>query len=144
MKYSAVWAFDVDGTLVGALRSDRLRPGAGRLLAALASRGVTAVLWSAGGSDYAQRMAERHGIDHHFAAFYAKSDRDRSARYVVDHFDADHRPAVYVDDSPADLPLGARVVDVPPFIGNSDADRALFVVLDHLDRHLLAGAGHLP
>jgi hypothetical protein len=59
--------------------------------------------------------------------------RDLSTRYVVDHFDLAHRPDVFVDDSPADLPLDARVVSVPQFIGGNTADRALFDVLDALD-----------
>ena len=57
-----VWLFDVDGTLVGSVRSDRLRPGAQELLNELDGRGVTCVLWSAGGAAYARRMAQQHGI----------------------------------------------------------------------------------
>ena len=65
MGASGTWAFDVDGTLIGSIRSDRLRPGAAELLAALVERGVTCVLWSAGGDEYAARKAREHGIDGH-------------------------------------------------------------------------------
>lgn len=39
-----VWAFDVDGTLIGSIRSGVLRPAGCELLTALAARGVLAVL----------------------------------------------------------------------------------------------------
>ncbi len=91
------------------------------------------MLWSAGGADYARRKAGDHGLGDRFVEYYAKAVRDPSMRYVVDHFDRSHRPDVFVDDSPVDLPLGARVVPVPQFIGGNIADRALFDVLDSLE-----------
>jgi phosphoglycolate phosphatase-like HAD superfamily hydrolase len=135
------WTFDVDGTLIGSVRSDRLRPGAVELLEELTGRGVAIVLWSAGGDDYALRKAREHGIERFFAGFYAKARRDALGRYTVDHFAPEHRPAVFVDDSPIDLPVdmavdlpgGARIVAVAQFIGGNAADRGLFEVLDQLD-----------
>jgi hypothetical protein len=127
-----VWAFDVDGTLVGSIRSEILRPGAIELLTELNRRGVRVVLWSAGGDDYARRVAQRHGIDHHFSAFYAKAGRDSFARYTVDHFAEIDRPSVFVDDVPIDLPVGASVVAVQQFMGNNPYDGALAVVLSQL------------
>ncbi len=131
-----VWAFDLDGTLIGSVRSEQLRPGAAELLDALSGRGVKCVLWSAGGADYARRKAGAHGLDDRFVEYYPKAVRDPSTRYVVDHFDLAHRPDVFVDDSPVDLPLDARVVPVPQFIGGNTNDRALFDVLDALE-HLI-------
>ena len=135
-----VWVFDVDGTLIGSIRSEMLRRGAVELLEALTSRGVRCVLWSAGGDDYARRMALQHGIEHHFSAFYGKADRDGDARYVVDHFEVDLRPHIFVDDSPIDLPIGANVIAVPQFIGNNSSDGALLAVLERLDALLIETA----
>jgi phosphoglycolate phosphatase-like HAD superfamily hydrolase len=129
---SAVWVFDVDGTLIGSVRSDMLRPGAAALLDELAARGATCVLWSAGGADYARRVAVTHGLADRVDGYYAKPDRRGDTRYGVDHFASHHRPAVFVDDSPGDLPDGATVVAVPQFIGGNPADRALVDLLDGL------------
>ena len=120
-----IWAFDVDGTLIGSIRADVLRPGAAELLAAVRDRGITCTLWSAGGAEYARRSAERHGIAGHFEAFYAKGERGLGGRYSIDHFHRDHRITTFVDDSPVDLPLGAHVVTVSQFLGGNGADDAL-------------------
>jgi phosphoglycolate phosphatase-like HAD superfamily hydrolase len=125
-----VWAFDLDGTLIGSIRNDRLRPGARELLAALAERGVQCVLWSAGGASYVERKAREHGIADAFVAFYDKAERDLDQRYLVGHFAPEHRPDVFVDDSPRDITAVARVIRVPQFMGGNDADRSLLDVLD--------------
>ncbi len=132
------WAFDVDGTLIGSIRSDRLRPGAAELLAALVARGHTLVLWSAGEAAYAERMARAHAIAEYFTAYYAKADRGVDARYRVDHFHPSHRPAIFVDDSPIDLPLDATVAAVPQFLGGNPADQALWQVIADLDDYFVA------
>ncbi len=132
-----VWAFDVDGTLIGSIRGGSLRPGTAELLLALAARSVICVLWSAGGAEYARRRATQHQIDRHFVAFYGKGERDLRDRYSSDHFDAAHQPTVFIDDSPIDLPLGARIFTVTQFLGNNPADRVLFGLLDDLDRRLM-------
>ena len=133
---AVTWAFDVDGTLIGSIRSNRLRPGAAELLAGLVERGVVIVLWSAGGAGYAREMADQHGIGHYFAGFYAKEDRDEHKRYRVDHFAAHHQPTVFVDDSVIDLPLGSRMVELSQFLGSNDADQALIRLAANLDRHI--------
>ena len=138
MPAAGTWAFDVDGTVIGSIRSDRLRPGATELFDALAARGVTCVLWSAGGGEYADRKAREHGIRHLVAACYPKDRRDVDGRYVIDHFLPSHRPDVFVDDVPGDLPSGASVVAVSQFFGGNSADGALVRVLDGLDQHLAA------
>ena len=125
-----VWAFDLDGTLIGSIRNDRLRPGTGELLTALGERHITCVLWSAGGAAYAERKAREHGIADAFAAFYDKAQRDSDRRYVVDHFAPEHFPDVFVDDSPGDLAAGAHVIRVRQFLGGNDADRSLLDLLE--------------
>lgn len=129
----AVWAFDVDGTLIGSIRSDVLRPGASDLLQALGSAGQRCVLWSAGGADYAQRMAARHGIENQFVAFYAKDVRDADGKYVTDHFEIEHRPDVFVDDSTIDLRDDHHTIAVPQFIGGNRSDAGLIDLLRSLD-----------
>jgi long-chain acyl-CoA synthetase len=131
-----VWAFDVDGTLIGSIRSDRLRPGAVELLTELGARRIPRVLWSAGGADYAARMARKHEIDSHFVGFYAKLDRGSDGRFHVDHLASDHMPSTFVDDAPDEVPSGARVIRVPPFLGGNMADSDLRGVLADLDRIL--------
>jgi len=127
------WLFDVDGTLIGSIRSDRLRPGACELLDALAARRVRCVLWSAGGDTYARRKAVEHGIASRFDGFYAKAERDSRGRYRLDHLAQQHRPAVFVDDAAGDLPVGADVVSVPQFFGGASGDGALFDIIERLD-----------
>lgn len=133
MHRTPVWAFDVDGTVIGSIRSDVLRPGVGDLLVELTARGVRCVLWSAGGGVYAQRMAESHGIVHHFEAFYAKRDRGPDGRFSVDHFSRADRPTVFVDDAPAEIPAGGKVVAVPQFMGGNPADGALVGILHDIE-----------
>jgi phosphoglycolate phosphatase-like HAD superfamily hydrolase len=134
------WIFDVDGTLIGSIRSERLRPGVTELLDALAARQVQCILWSAGGGPYARRKANEHGVEDHFHGFYGKAERGEDGRYLLDHLPGEHPPAVFVDDAPGDLPVGARVVEVPQFLGGNLADRAIFHVVDRLDEILQRGA----
>jgi phosphoglycolate phosphatase-like HAD superfamily hydrolase len=132
-----IWAFDVDGTLIGAIRSDLLRPGTVELLSALHERHVECVLWSAGGEVYAERKAVDHGIARWFSAFYAKAERDGRGRYLVDHLPPEHCPDVFVDDSPIDLPHDAPVVHVSSFLGGG-VDRGLIDLLERIDEVLAA------
>lgn len=125
MDTRPVWAFDVDGTLVGSIRSDVLRPGAAELLALLEQLGVDVVVWSAGGADHARRMLTAHGLDRHCLAFYSKQGRDAEGRFVVDHLSPAHRPTVFVDDQPDELPRQGRIVAVSQFFGGNRHDRAL-------------------
>jgi long-chain acyl-CoA synthetase len=134
-----VWAFDLDGTLIGSIRSERLRPGAAELLRALNARGIACVVWSAGGADYARRKAEQLGFAPMCDAWYAKADRDALGRYRVDHFAADHLPDVFVDDVPGDMPSGARVIAVRQFFGGNADDDSLTTILHDIDRHTRDG-----
>lgn len=121
----AVWLFDVDGTLIGSVRSDTLRPGAMELLDRLRDAGATLVLWSAGGADYARNMLAQFHLDHYFAAFYSKDRRGPDGRYMVDHLRPEHRPGTLVDDYAGDVPTAPRVIGVSQFLGGNPHDQGL-------------------
>ena len=116
--------FDVDGTLVDSLTGTSLRPGAEALLRRLRDEGHRVLLWSAGGADYARRRAEEQGLDRLIDGFHAKVDRDPHGRYVPDFLDG-ALAAVFVDDRPEDMPLGAEVVAGSPYLAANPHDRVL-------------------
>lgn len=120
-----VWVFDVDGTLIGSIRSDRLRPGVEELLEILRARGSTLVVWSAGGAEYAERMLAQFDLAHYFSAFYDKDARGPDGRYVVDHMLPEHRPGTLVDDYPREVTERGRVIGVRQFLGGNPLDSGL-------------------
>lgn len=124
MTTARVWVFDVDGTLVDSLTGSSLRPGAEALLRRLREQGHRVLLWSAGGADYARRRAEEQGLAALFDGFHAKVDRDTHGRYLPDFLDG-ALAAVFVDDRPEDMPVGAAVVAVSPYLAANPHDRAL-------------------
>ncbi len=131
---NVVWAFDVDGCLVDSVTGTSLRPLARPVLEQLHARGVTVVLWSAGGGEYARRHAERHGIADLVTACYDKDARDDAGRYVVTHLDIDHQPHVCVDDQPDELPLHVDRVAVSPYLAPDPHDQGLAELLDRVHR----------
>jgi long-chain acyl-CoA synthetase len=153
-----VWVFDVDGCLVDSLTGTSLRPDAVDLLSYLRRRGCAIHLWSAGGADYARTRATRHGIQHHFTGFHDKARRDTDGRYVPEFLQEPDQEvkgaggagdragdgvapgAVFVDDRPEDMPLGAEVVAVSPYIAANPHDRGLQPALARA-RVLLASGG---
>ena len=118
------WVFDVDGTLIDALSGTSLRPGAEALLERLRSSGCRLLLWSAGGGEYAERRAAAHGIDGYFEGFFDKDNRDSDGRYVPTFLTAP-LDATFVDDQPVDMPVGATVVAVSPYLRHDPHDRGL-------------------
>lgn len=120
-----VWLFDVDGTLIGSLRSDVLRPRVAELFDLLRRDRRTIVIWSAGGADYAKRKLTQFGLTDYVAGFYAKDRRGEDGRYLVSHLPPHHRPGTCVDDFPQDMPLDSRIVAVPQFFGGNPADNGL-------------------
>jgi hypothetical protein len=128
----SIWAFDIDGTVIGAIRSYVLRPGTIEIFQAINASGARVVLWSAGGSEYAERMAANHGIIDHVHGFFEKPDRNGAAHYSVDHIPEPLRPTVFVDDSPGDLPPHWDVIAVDPFMGSNPHDRGLDTVRTRL------------
>jgi long-chain acyl-CoA synthetase len=122
-----VWAFDVDGCLVDSLTGTSVRPGAVDLLTHLRGR-CTTVLWSAGGAEYAERRARQHGMHALFDAYHGKDERGADGRYLAHHLGSDLASVVFVDDRPEDLPVGADVVGVSPYLAPNPHDRGLIPV----------------
>jgi phosphoserine phosphatase len=129
---TAVWAFDVDGTLVDSITGSSLRPLARSVLEVLHARGSTVVLWSAGGGDYARRRAEAHGIDDLVDAWYDKGVRDGEGRYVTSHLAGEHQPHVCVDDQPDELPVGVELICVSAYLAPDPHDRGLEPLLERI------------
>ena len=126
----ATWVFDVDGCLVDSLTGTSLRPGAADLLAHLRRSGSAVLLWSVGGADYARQRAEEQGIDGLFDSFHSKDGRDAVGRYLTGGFLDRAEPVVFVDDRPEDLPVGAQVVAVSPYLSEDRHDRGLAKVAE--------------
>ncbi len=125
--------FDVDGTLVDSLTGTSLRPGALALLERLKSAGATVLLWSAGGADYARQRAATAGIDHLVDSYHDKDGRDADGRYSTAHVLAEIDGVVFVDDRPDDMPLGADVIAVSPYLAPNPRDRGLDRALARTD-----------
>jgi long-chain acyl-CoA synthetase len=128
MSASPTWAFDLDGCLVGTLAPDDLRPLARELLESVRSSGATLVVWSAGGTEYARRIAARTGIADLVDGFYDKL-RGRDGKWPLEVFPPDLVPIVCVDDDPEDVPEGIRVLAVTPYLGRRPHDRGLETIV---------------
>ena len=126
----ATWVFDVDGCLVDSLTGTSLRPGARELLTHLRDQGCTLLLWSAGGAAYARQRAVEQRVAGLFDAFYDKEGRDAAGRYTTQRVVADLGSVVFVDDRPEDMPAGADVVAVAPYLTDDPHDRGLAVAAD--------------
>ncbi|HEY1704271.1 MAG TPA: haloacid dehalogenase-like hydrolase [Trebonia sp.] len=129
-----VWAFDVDGALVDLLGGQTLRPHAHALLSELRRRGHVIVVWSAGGADYARRKAAATGIDALVDAYYDKAGRDDDGRRTAGHFAAGHRPTVFVDDAPEEVPARGTALGVRPFLAPGQHDTVFADLIEDLDR----------
>jgi hypothetical protein len=127
---AAVWVFDLDGCLIDALTGTRLRPGAATLLHDLRAVAAGVHLWSAGGAEYARRRAEAVGVGELFDGIHDKDQRSSDGSYVA-AFVADLSAAVFVDDTPGDVPRAATVIPVRPYLAPHDHDRGLDVVAHH-------------
>ncbi len=119
-----VWVFDVDGTILDSLTGSSLRPGTREVLARLRAHGCRILLWSAAGADYARSRAAQHGVEHLFDGFHDKDIRDASGRYVATFLEVP-LDATYVDDRPEDMPRGATVVAVSPYLADDPFDGGL-------------------
>jgi long-chain acyl-CoA synthetase len=128
------WVFDVDGCLVDSLTGTSLRPDVRPVLSWLRDHGREVIVWSAGGAEYAREKAVAHGVDHLVTAYRTKADRDADGCYLTACLPADADSAVFVDDRPEDLPAGAVVVAVSPYIAPDPHDDGL--------RRALARAGY--
>jgi long-chain acyl-CoA synthetase len=119
------WVFDVDASLFDSFTGSSLRPGAHELLTELHATSGRVLLWSAGGAEYARARATQHGIADLFHGFHDKEGRDERGRYLVGAFLDGLAGVVFVDDRPEDLPEGAEIVVVPPYIAPNEHDRGL-------------------
>jgi long-chain acyl-CoA synthetase len=124
MTAPAVWAFDLDGCLVGAVLATSLRPRARELLERLRAGGTTVVIWSAGGADYARRIAETVGIADLVDGYYSKT-RGADGKWTLAGFPPEHRPTLCVDDEPASIPSDVAALAVPPYLGTNLHDCGL-------------------
>jgi long-chain acyl-CoA synthetase len=127
-KHPITWVFDVDGTLVDSMTGTSLRPRAAEILRHLRSTGVTVVLWSAGGADYARRRTVEHGIAGQFSRFAGKAARDAAGRYLTADVVDSHAHVIFVDDMPYDLPIDADVIAVHPYLVANPHDDGLHPV----------------
>ena len=93
------------------------------LLDHLRAEGCTLLLWSAGGADYARERAEAHGLAPAFDGFHGKDDRGPDGRFLTPFLER-ATDATFVDDRPEDLPHGATVVAVSPYLAANPHDRA--------------------
>ena len=128
MSDAPTWAFDLDGCLVGMLAPGDLRPLARELLESVRASGMTVVVWSAGGAEYASRIAAQVGIGHLVDGFYDKV-RGGDGKWRLDVFLPHHVPVVCVDDDPEGVPDGIRVLAVAPYLGRRPQDRGLEPIL---------------
>jgi long-chain acyl-CoA synthetase len=119
------WVFDVDGCLVDSLTGTSLRPGTRELLIHLRNQQHTVIWWSAGGKDYGRGRATQLDVHDLVDGFYGKEHRDHQGRYQTDHFLDPGREAVFIDDRPEDMPVGAMVISVAPYIVHNPHDRGL-------------------
>ena len=126
-----VWLFDLDGCLVDSFAATHVRPLAHEALHAVRGAGARVVLWSAGGADYAERVAGRVGIATHFHGFRSK-DRGADGRWTLDVGVPSSR-VTCVDDQPDGLPQHVRTIALFPYIGVNPHDRALQRVIDAVD-----------
>src|SRR5215207_6496051 len=131
MTVPEIWFFDLDGCLVDSMAATTLRPHARELLSALRERGTAVHIWSAGGDEYAERVAARVGIADLVQGYHDKVRVD-GGRWRLPSV-SEGATAVCVDDQPEGVPTHTRVLAVFPFIGARPHDRALARILAELD-----------
>ena len=127
MSSNEVWLFDVDACLFDSSTGKSWRPGATRLIEHLIDTGCRVILWSAGGTEYAQQRARGCQVSHLFHAFEQKDQRDASGKYTLEFVDTFDN-AVLVDDRPEDLPTDrVEGITVRPDLVENRHDRGLDV-----------------
>jgi hypothetical protein len=124
------WLFDLDGCLVDSFDGTSLRPLARELLVALRGRGFGVDIWSAGGAEYAQRVASRVGILALIGSFWTK-DRGPSGKWTLPTELAE-LSVVCVDDQPDGVPIGVEKIPVFPYLGPNPHDQVLRKILDRV------------
>jgi hypothetical protein len=122
------WLFDLDGCLVDSFDGTSLRPLARELLEALLRQGHGVDIWSAGGSEYAERVAARVDIGNLIGCFWTK-DRGSTGKWTLPQELAGLR-VVCVDDQPDGVPPGVEKIAVFPYLGPNPHDQVLRKLLD--------------
>jgi hypothetical protein len=123
-----LWLFDLDGCLVDSFDGTNLRPLARELLEALLRQGHGVDIWSAGGAEYAERVATRVAIDHLIGSFWTK-ERGPSGKWSLPQELAGLR-VVCVDDQPDGVPQGVEKIAVFPYLGPNPHDQVFRKLLD--------------
>ena len=124
------WLFDLDGCLVDSFAGTELRPYALDVLVALRQADHRVEIWSAGGAEYAERVARRVGIHDVIHGYWTK-ERGKDGKWSLPAATAG-RTVVCVDDQPEGIPAGPRQIPVFPYLGRNDHDAALLPILDGL------------
>jgi beta-phosphoglucomutase-like phosphatase (HAD superfamily) len=124
------WLFDLDGCLVDSFDGTSLRPLARELLEALLAEGHGVDIWSAGGSEYAERVAARVGISGLIGSFWTK-ERGPTGKWTLPQELAGLR-VVCVDDQPDGIPPGVERIAVFPYLGPNPHDQVLRKLLDRV------------
>ena len=125
-----LWLFDLDGCLVDSMATTTLRPHARDLLDVLRDRGTPAHIWSAGGTEYAARVAARVGISDVIDGYHEKV-RQPDERWALPSI-AQGAAVVCVDDQPEGVPDGPHVLAVFPYIGLRPHDLAFAGIVAEL------------
>jgi phosphoserine phosphatase len=99
-------------------------------LSHLRRNGSSIVWWSAGGEHYAERRAAALGVHELVDAFHGKDQRGDTGRYLAEHLLGGGHRALFVDDRPEDLPIGAPFIAVSPYLGDNPHDRGLLAVAE--------------
>jgi hypothetical protein len=121
------WLFDLDGCLVDSFDGTSLRPLARELIEALLQHGHSVDIWSAGGAEYAERVARRVGISDLIGTFWTK-DRGPSGKWTLPPELSGQ--IVCVDDQPDGVPPGVEKIAVFPYLGPNPHDQVLHKLLD--------------
>jgi hypothetical protein len=130
MTFPERWLFDLDGCLVDSFGGTHLRPYARELVEAVGVVTGRVEIWSAGGADYAERVADRTGIGDLIDAYWDK-ERGVDGKWTLP-FDPTGFTVVCVDDQPDGIPHGAERIAVFPYLGRNVHDAALRSILDRL------------
>ena len=124
------WLFDLDGCLVDSFDGTSLRPLARELLESLRAAGFGVDIWSAGGADYATRVATRVGIVELIGTFWTK-ERGPGGKWGLPP-ELIGKIIVCVDDQPDGVPYGVEKISVFPYLGPNPHDQVLRKVLDRV------------